>query len=71
MFMIDAASVPKTLDATTFVDGNEPAVQQISLTPGVHSSWEINHAPGTYVVLVFATWDEGDISYGFKINIQP
>ena len=69
--LFDAVESPQTVGVSTFVYLDQPPVRQLSLIPELNSSWVIDHPLGTYFVLASATWEEGDIGYGFKIDIQP
>jgi len=69
--LIDAAKTPQTVGISTLVYLDQPAVRQLSLAPELNSIWKVDHPLGTYFVLVSASWEEGDIGYGFKIDVQP
>ncbi|MEK7542232.1 MAG: hypothetical protein AAB524_00850 [Patescibacteria group bacterium] len=68
---IDAAKPPQTLTASTLAYPDQPPGKTFSLGSELTQSFQIDHPVDTYFLLLFGTWEEGDISYGFKIDVQP
>lgn len=54
------------------IPGNskELVVENISLRGKDDASFFINVDPGTYIVVVTATWPEGTVEFGFKVEIE-
>jgi len=44
--------------------------KEIELPPDFKTEFKIDFPPGQYFVTVFGQWDEGDISYVFKIEVN-
>jgi hypothetical protein len=44
--------------------------KEIELPSDFETEFKVDFSPGQYFVTVFGQWDEGDISYVFKIEVN-
>lgn len=60
---------PSGLSATIFTSDGRQVVREVTLVRSLLTELEIDLPRGTYVVIIFGQWVEGDVSYGFKIEV--
>ena len=67
-----SAEVRTPVASHTDIPGNPNAlvVERISLRAKDDASFFANVDPGTYIVVVTATWPEGTVEFGFKVEIE-
>ena len=65
---IDAHKPPISLSATFFDAETQTIVKQRTLLPKSEAVLPLEVPAGNYIVSVFGVWDEGDVSYVFKVR---